>query len=328
LFVVANDLTQLKIRILVDEADIGDVRENQNVKFTVDAFPDEEFTGRIQEVRKQPVVTQNVTSYEVIALAANPDRKLLPGMTCNADIVTEEYPDVLVAPLAGTRWRPANVKPDAASGASSTRPQAGAQAAGGGQGFGGGGGQRRNGGGGGFNGPEQFTAQLSLDAKQKTQIDALIAASRAQRQTAIQSAGDDRAARGAAMRKLNEQLFTDIGAVLRPDQKTKLAALRAAATAARGAGGAAATPRVERTVYLLKNNKPSPVKVMTGANDGTWVEVFGDALKIGDQVITGGGAVAKATPQRTGAAVPGAGFGGGGFGGGGFGGGGGGGGPR
>ena len=167
---------------------------------------------------------------------------------------------------------------------------------------------------------EQVTSQLALDAAQKAQVDKLVAASADQRRAAFQISGGDRAAMASAMRKANDQLFTDIEAVLKPDQKTKMAALRAEMSQ-RGPGGQAAQPRVERTVYVLRDKKPEAVKVMTGPNDGTWIAIYGDSLKVGDEVITGGGTPVKAGAQTarpaTGFGGAGSGFGGGGFGGGG-----------
>jgi HlyD family secretion protein len=110
LFVVANDLSKLEIKIMVDEADIGAVREGQAATFTVDAFPDETFDGQIVQVRKQPVTSANVVTYEVIASANNPGGRLLPGMTANVDVITEQHPNVLAMPMAGLRWKPIDPK--------------------------------------------------------------------------------------------------------------------------------------------------------------------------------------------------------------------------
>ena len=107
LFQIAQDLSKLQVKILVDEADIGQVQEGQAVKFTVDAYPDQTFTGTVTQVRKQPETQSNVVSYEVIAEADNPKGQLLPGMTANADIVIEQEHDVLRVPNAALRFKPA-----------------------------------------------------------------------------------------------------------------------------------------------------------------------------------------------------------------------------
>jgi HlyD family secretion protein len=106
LFTIAQDLSKVEVRISVDEADVGQVREGQAVRFTVDAFPDDAFTGVVTQVRKQPTTTQNVVAYTVIAEADNPARMLLPGMTANADIIIDVRRNVLKIPATALRWTP------------------------------------------------------------------------------------------------------------------------------------------------------------------------------------------------------------------------------
>ncbi|OYX32148.1 MAG: hypothetical protein B7Y99_09060 [Caulobacterales bacterium 32-69-10] len=115
LFQIAQDLSKLQVKILVDEADIGQVREGQRVNFTVDAFPEEIFTGVVTQVRKQPETSVNVVAYSVIAEADNRGGRLLPGMTANANIIIAQHSDVLKVPSAALRWRPADQPLTAAS---------------------------------------------------------------------------------------------------------------------------------------------------------------------------------------------------------------------
>lgn len=96
LFTIANDLTQMQVEANVDEADIGDVHTGQNVTFTVDAFPDDKFTGTVKEVRLNPTVTSNVVTYTVIIQAPNPDLKLYPGMTADVSIITKRESGVAI----------------------------------------------------------------------------------------------------------------------------------------------------------------------------------------------------------------------------------------
>lgn len=90
LFTIANDLTQMQVEAAVDEADIGEVKAGQAVSFTVDAFPDDVFSGTVKEVRINPTVTSNVVTYTVIINAPNPETKLFPGMTANVSITTKK----------------------------------------------------------------------------------------------------------------------------------------------------------------------------------------------------------------------------------------------
>lgn len=106
LFTIAKDLREMEVNIAVDEADVGRVAEGQNVRFTVDAFPGERFGGQVTQIRKSPQTNNNVVTYAVIARVANADLKLLPGMTANARILTEERKDVLRVPNEALRFRP------------------------------------------------------------------------------------------------------------------------------------------------------------------------------------------------------------------------------
>jgi HlyD family secretion protein len=106
LFVIAQDLSRLQANITVDEADIGEVDEGQNVSFSVDAFPDREFEGRVSQVRQQGTSESGVVSYTVVVEADNPGRQLLPGMTANADIIIEQQQNVLRVPNTALRFRP------------------------------------------------------------------------------------------------------------------------------------------------------------------------------------------------------------------------------
>ena len=96
LFTIANDLTQMQVEAAVDEADIGEVKAGQPVTFTVDAFPDDVFTGTVREVRINPTVTSNVVTYTVIINAPNPETKLFPGMTANVTIVTKKESGICI----------------------------------------------------------------------------------------------------------------------------------------------------------------------------------------------------------------------------------------
>ncbi len=96
LFTIANDLTKMQVEAKVDEADIGEVKAGQPVIFTVDAFPDDVFTGTVKEVRINPTVTANVVTYTVIIDAPNPESKLFPGMTASVTITTKKESGVCI----------------------------------------------------------------------------------------------------------------------------------------------------------------------------------------------------------------------------------------
>ena len=111
LFVIAKDLSQMKVMAAVDEADIGQVKAGQKVKFTVDAFQEDTFNGAVQEVRLNPTTTSNVVTYTVVITAENPDQKLLPGMTATCTIVTQEVEDAIAIPVKALKFTPADGTP-------------------------------------------------------------------------------------------------------------------------------------------------------------------------------------------------------------------------
>jgi HlyD family secretion protein len=96
----------MQVECSVDEADIGKVKEGQTVKFTVDAFPTENFTGKVSQVRYSPEIVQNVVTYTTIVEVDNPEMKLRPGMTATASIVTGEAKNVLRVPNSALRFNP------------------------------------------------------------------------------------------------------------------------------------------------------------------------------------------------------------------------------
>ncbi len=96
LFTIANNLTEMQVEANIDEADIGQVVEGQPVTFTVDAFPDDVFSGTVKQVRLNPTVTSNVVTYTVIIDAPNPDEKLFPGMTASVSIIVNKEKGVTI----------------------------------------------------------------------------------------------------------------------------------------------------------------------------------------------------------------------------------------
>ncbi|MBQ7559294.1 MAG: efflux RND transporter periplasmic adaptor subunit [Synergistaceae bacterium] len=106
LFKIAEDLTKMQIETKVDEADIGAIAEGQKVTFRVDAFPDENFSGKVVQVRIAPTTSNSVVTYTVIIHVDNPELKLMPGMTANVSIETARAENVLRIPVAALRFTP------------------------------------------------------------------------------------------------------------------------------------------------------------------------------------------------------------------------------
>jgi len=106
LFSIANDLKDMQVVADVDEADIGYVAEGQRVEFTVDAYPDDVFTGNVKQVRLEATTESSVVTYEVVISASNPELKLKPGLTANVTIYTLDRQDVCAVPSKALRFVP------------------------------------------------------------------------------------------------------------------------------------------------------------------------------------------------------------------------------
>ena len=106
LYILAADLTKMQVNANIDEADVGRMRPGQVVTFRVDAFPTEQFTGTVQQVRLQPTTVQNVVTYQTVINVPNAQLKLKPGMTANVNIEIARKTNVLRIPAAATRFRP------------------------------------------------------------------------------------------------------------------------------------------------------------------------------------------------------------------------------
>lgn len=302
LFIIAQDLSRLQANITVDEADIGEVSEGQAVKFTVDAFPDREFEGRVSQVRQQGVAESGVVSYTVVVEADNPGRQLLPGMTANAEIVLEQQENVLRVPNTALRFRPADedliaqgqaLMGGEGGGRRARDGEAQAQERGGGEGRG----QRGQGGQRGGRGVAQIAETLQLNEQQ-----------RAAAQTAFDNAmaanqGGNGGNRRGQFRRIREQVIAAIEPTLTAEQRTLLEQMRSGA-------GPRREVRNQAVLWVLRNNRPTPVLVESGIADNGYTLIH-SGLNEGDQVIIGGGPQAATSTQG---ASP---FGGGGRGGGG-----------
>lgn len=106
LFTIANDLSEMQILAPVDESDIGQIKEGQQVRFTVKTYPERKFEGVVKQVRLQSTIDQNIVNYTVVIGVRNPDGKLLPGMTATVEFVIASAENVLKVSNAALRFRP------------------------------------------------------------------------------------------------------------------------------------------------------------------------------------------------------------------------------
>jgi HlyD family secretion protein len=114
IFQIANDLSKMQIDANVAEADVGAVAVDQNVEFTVDAFPTRTFQGKVVQVRNAPITVQNVVTYDTVIGVSNPEQKLKPGMTANVSIVAAHRDETLKIPNSALRFRLPDQTPTAA----------------------------------------------------------------------------------------------------------------------------------------------------------------------------------------------------------------------
>ncbi len=108
LFTIAQDLTKMQIDSSVAEADVGRIKLGQEVDFTVDAYPDTTFKGKVWQIRIAPITVQNVVTYDVVILIDNQQMRLMPGMTANVTVIVDAKKDVIKIPNAALRFRPAD----------------------------------------------------------------------------------------------------------------------------------------------------------------------------------------------------------------------------
>ena len=276
LFQIAQDLTQMQIEADVDEADIGQISEGLTARFTVDAFPDRTFTGRITQVRKAATVTNNVVTYKVIVGADNPRQQLLPGMTANVNIVLGEKDGVLRVNNSALRFNPPGVEP--------------AQAGGAGGGFGNALAGRL----------DTLAAELKLDANQRKAVETAMQdmqAAMAQAREGFQGGGGFGFPGGnprERIQQMRQRMTNQLTGVLSPEQ---MAAFEQSLGGGGGGfgGGPGGGPGGGRDpeaagmrpgqVWVLENGTPKSVRVLVGLSDGQFTEVRSDALKEGDEVI-------------------------------------------
>ncbi|WP_448187643.1 efflux RND transporter periplasmic adaptor subunit [Azospirillum sp. sgz301742] len=261
LFTIAQDLRQMEVLANIDEADIGRVRVGLPVSFTVNAFPDETFSGTVSQVRLAPEEEQNVVSYIVGISVENQDMRLLPGLTANLRIVVDERRATVKIPNAALRFRPAE--------AGAARADAGPTPTLGGPSGGRGGAALDD-------LARRLVAELALDAKQRAALDAVLAEAK-DRYAGMSTQGDPEQRRAEA-RDIRRRADEQIAAVLTPEQRERFEDMRS------GKGRDAAA----RTVWVVgPAGTPVSVPVRVGITDGSFTEVTGGGLTAGQEVIIG-----------------------------------------
>lgn len=252
LFKIAQDLSRIRIEAQVNEADVGSVSEGNPVVFTVDAYPDREFEGRVTQVRLAATEINNVVTYTVIIEATNEDRRLFPGMTANVQIESARKEDVLRVPNDAFRYRP-RVTAEAAT----TREQKSSER------------MART--------LERLKSELELTSEQEATVrDALAALSAEMRQSAGPSLGSGGSFDPNVFRqKLSARIEQALGPSLDDGQRRLYE---------RWKSGREAT-RVAAIHVLSASGEPERRMVRTGLSDEQFTELVGGEIAEGDRVV-------------------------------------------
>lgn len=299
LFVIAADLKQMQVLASVDEADVGRIRPNQHVTFRVDAYPTETFEGTVSQVRLQPTVVQNVTTYGTLITAPNPQLKLKPGMTATVKIEVAHRANALRVSNLALRFRPTTEMFAALD-----QPVPADPATGGGRGG-------RNG---------------APPAARDAQPPAAAPDSMARGEQTAAPGGDRQARlleRFAAMSVEERQQFIarmkERGADTSAFESAAPPPANGRAPSTRATAGAATPaqtidelfaplPAIESRarLWLFMDRQLKPVNVRLGVTDGSFTELLGADLQEGMEIVTGltGVTSARATPAAGGTANP------------------------
>jgi HlyD family secretion protein len=282
LFQIAQDLRTIDIYANIDEADVGRLKAGQPTTFTVNAYPNRTFEGRVEMVRLGAQTIQNVVTYTGVIRVENADMALLPGMTANLQVVTEDRRDVLRIANAALRFRPAGA--GALSPAPAT-PGAAAVAQGAAAGRGAAQAMALR---------ERIETELQPTPEQKQAIATIMQERRAGFREAM--AGLTEEERRAVFRKARADMIAKIAAVLDPERKAKFEAMM------QGGRGAPQQGTPGRVYVLDDDGRPRAVPVMLGPTDGAYTELLSGDLQEGQAVVIGGGprpsAAAQSTPAR------------------------------
>ena len=261
LFTIAQDLTDMQVDTNVSEADIGRVAVGQEATFTVDAFPNFTFRGKVTDIRNAPLTVQNVVTYDVVILVKNPELKLRPGMTANASILVAQRESVLKIPNSALRFRPEFAKKEASpptKGAAAPAAPSPSSAT-------------------GEQILERLKAELKLTPEQQAGISRILKDAQSEILAARKAGGAEEARNKAKELRTANRL--KIRSLLTEDQKKKFDQLdqRPESSPAPAQGFKVWVP--------APDGKPVPVDITTGISDGSYTEVASGVLKEGQEVI-------------------------------------------
>ena len=252
LFTIAKDLTQMQVDTNFSEADIGRIEKGQEATFTVDAYPERMFRGKVSEIRNAPLTVQNVVTYDVVIQVDNKELKLKPGMTANVTILVAHREGVLKIPNAALRFQPQMLKNEVAvKGKKEGTPlQTADRSASVGR----------------------FTERLNLTPEQQAKVDLIIKASQNEIQEIRQKSKPEE-----VRTKTQNLIRQKIMGILTQEQKQKLT---------ESASSSEADQKRSGKIWILSaEGNPASVSVVLGITDGSFSEVISGDIKEGTEVI-------------------------------------------
>jgi HlyD family secretion protein len=260
LFTIAQDLTEMQVDTNVSEADVGRVAVGQDATFTVDAFPQTTFRGKVTEIRNAPITIQNVVTYDVVIQVKNPDLKLRPGMTANASILVDHKDNILRIPNAALRFRPdfAKTEPSAQKGAQAVLIASPSPAA-------------------SLPSLDRLKAELNISPDQQAAISRLLGGTQKELHGARKASPENAPTKA---RELAALYRSKIRSVLTEEQRKKFDQMP------EQTGTQTILPKFKIWVPVPQK-RPMPVEITTGISDGAYTEVLSGPLQEGQEVILG-----------------------------------------
>src|SRR5882724_11472052 len=277
LFLIAQDLTQMQVDSNVSEADIGRISIGQTATFTVDAYPNAPFTGKVVQVRNAPMIVQNVVIYDAVVQVANLEMRLKPGMTANVSFLIAERPGALKVPNAALRFQP-----EGASQETGTQD---------GQGTGSGDRTQAI--------QQRLTQALSLNSEQQARLAEILRTTRQQMMRLREQEPSEEGGRGRA-REVQAQTRAQIRNILTDKQRHRNGDLLKNSDRQRDAGSVQGRPG--RVWMRNADGTPEPITLTVGISDDSSTEVLSGDLREGQEVITG---ILAGSAKRPGSAPPG-----------------------
>lgn len=249
LFTIAKDLTAMQVDTNVSEADVGRVEVDQEATFTVDAYPERTFRGRVSEVRNAPTTIQNVVTYDVVIQVGNKDFKLKPGMTANVSVLIAHKEGVLKLPNAALRFQPSTVKKEEAG---ATKKEGVSPS--------------------GQQWVERMKGELGLTEEQRTRVDTVLKASSQEFQEIREKAKPEE-----ARVRIQGLLRQKIRGFLTEEQRRKFEEMSKISSGEERRPG--------RVWIVSSEGKPVAVSIVLGITNGTYSEVVSGDLQEGTGVI-------------------------------------------